>query len=183
MVQKWYSVEYELISSLIKQENHVRALATKLNKPHSTVLRKLHELSELGVVDYKIEGKNNVYFIKDNLIARRMVINSENYKLIKILTKHSWVSPLFKQILEECKCSLIILFGSYAKGLATENSDIDIFIETSDIKIKRHIEQLHHKLSVKIGKFNKDDLLIKEILKNHIIIRGIEEYYEKNRIS
>ena len=37
------------------------------------------------------------------------------------------------------------------------------------------------KLSIKIGKYDKSNLLIKEILKNHIIIIGVERYYEKNR--
>ena len=66
-----------------------------------------------------------------------------------------------------------------AKGLSKEDSDIDIYINTKDVKLKKKIEQISDLISVKIGLFNPEDLLIKEIIKNHVIIRGAEEYYDK----
>ena len=74
---------------------------------------------------------------------------------------------------------MIILFGSYAKFIPKEDSDIDIYIETTENKVKNKLQELNSKLSIKIGKFDKDSLLIKEIIKNHIVVRGVEEYYEK----
>ena len=75
---------------------------------------------------------------------------------------------------------MIILFGSYAKGNEKPDSDIDTYLETTDNKIKDKIKELNSKLSIKIGKFDLDSLLIKEIIKNHIILRGVEEYCERN---
>ena len=40
---------------------------------------------------------------------------------------------------------------------------------------------LDSKLSIKIGKYDKNNNLIKEIEKNHVIIKGVDEYYEKNK--
>lgn len=74
-----------------------------------------------------------------------------------------------------------VFFGSYAKGLAKKDSDIDIYVETTDKKIKQDLELLDSRLSVKIGKYNRENLLIKEIEKNHVIIKGVEEYYEKTQ--
>ena len=74
---------------------------------------------------------------------------------------------------------MIILFGSYAKFIPKEDSDIDIYVETTDKRIKENIQKINDLLSVKIGNFNKGDLLIKEIIKNHIIIQGGESFYEK----
>jgi hypothetical protein len=45
--------------------------------------------------------------------------------------------------------------------------------------LKQELEQLNSMLSVKIGEFDRSNPLIKEIEKNHIIIRGAENYYEK----
>ena len=41
------------------------------------------------------------------------------------------------------------------------------------------MKETNSKLSIKIGKFNTKSLLIKEIIKNHIIIRGLEDFYER----
>ena len=41
------------------------------------------------------------------------------------------------------------------------------------------VKETNSKLSIKIGKFDTKSLLIKEIIKNHIIIRGVEEFYER----
>jgi len=76
---------------------------------------------------------------------------------------------------------LAIIFGSYAKGLAHKDSDIDVYIETTNLQLKKDIEQLNTKLSVKIGKYNSTNILIQEIEKNHVIIKGVEQYYEKNK--
>jgi hypothetical protein len=65
--------------------------------------------------------------------------------------------------------------------LAKKDSDIDIYIDTKDSKIKEDIEHIDSKINVKIGNYNKDSTLIKEIEKNHVIIKGIEEYYEKSK--
>ena len=74
---------------------------------------------------------------------------------------------------------MIILFGSYAKGIPKLSSDIDIYLETNNSKIKTKIKEINSKLSIKIGKFDTKSLLIKEIIKNHVIIRGMEDFYER----
>ena len=71
-----------------------------------------------------------------------------------------------------------MVFGSYAKDTANSKSDVDIYIETEDKKIKTEIESISSKVSVKIGKYDKSSLLIKEIEDNHIIIKGVEKFYE-----
>ena len=74
---------------------------------------------------------------------------------------------------------MIILFGSYAKDNPKKDSDIDIYLETNDSKIRDKLKEINSKLSIKIGKFDAKSLLIKEIIKNHIIIRGLENFYER----
>lgn len=167
----------EILLALLKKESHGRELAKQLNTSLTRIQSNLNQLRNINILDYKTQGKNHVYFIKRNLTSKLYILNAENYKLAKLLIKNSELEPIFQDLIKT-KTSLIILFGSYAKGTNKKDSDIDIYIDTTDQKVKNEA-QFHHKLSIKIGKFNKEDLLIKEIIKNHIIIKGAEEFYEK----
>lgn len=71
------------------------------------------------------------------------------------------------------------LFGSYAKSMATESSDVDLLISTSASGMKFYdlIETLREKLCKKVDVLNKEQLkdnpdLTDEILKDGIKIYG-----------
>jgi predicted nucleotidyltransferase len=179
MVQNWDNIDFEIILRLIKGEVHLRELSKEIRIPHSTLSRRIFTLRKQLVLDYKLEGKNNTYFLKKNLITQKAIIMSENYKCIKILSKYPKLIPIFQDILEKSKCDLIILFGSYAKEDSYAESDIDIYIETTNTKEKETIQKINDSLSIKMGEFNTEDLLVKEIIKNHVIIKGAENYYEQ----
>ena len=179
MTQIKINYQYEIMLLLLKKEMHGREITKELKTSLTRVQSALNNLRNMNILDYKVEGKNHVYFIKKNLVSKSAILNAENYKLAKILDKHPELEPIFQDIISKSKCSLILLFGSYAKGNERKESDIDIYIETTNQTIKDYAQKIHGLLSVKIGKFNTDDLLIKEIIKNHAIIKGGEEYYEK----
>ena len=142
------------------------------------LFRKFKELYEENVFDYKEEGKNKIYFMKKTSEARAYIFMAENYKVLKSLRKYPNLRKVIEKIQNDSRIKLAIIFGSYAKASANKNSDIDIYIETEEKNIKKDIELLSSKVSVKIGKYNKDNLLIKEIEDNHIIIKGVEKFYE-----
>ena len=179
MTQNRDNIQNEIIISLLRAESHGRAIAERLNLPHASVQRALINLRKKNVIDFKQEGKNKVYFIKSTLIAKKQVYIAEHYRFTKLLERYPLLSPVIEDILKTANTNLIILFGSYAKFSAKKDSDIDIYIETENNKIKSRVESINSRINVKIGKFDKNSLLIKEIIKNHIIIKGIEEYYGK----
>ena len=179
MEQKSYKLE--IIKELLNNENYIRGLAKKLNTSHMNISRKLRELYKENVVDYKELGKNKVYFLKKTIEAKNYVFSAENYKLNKILKKYPYLRGIIEKIQKDKRINLALLFGSYAKEIAKQDSDIDIYIDTSNKKIKEEISLINSRLSIKIGKYNKDNLLIKEIEKNHVIIKGVEQYYERNK--
>ena len=179
MEQKDYKLE--IIGELLKGESHIRSLAKKLHTNHMAVLRKIRELYKENAVDFRKEGRNNVYFLKKSLEAKSYAFKLENYKLIKILRKYSGLRGIFEKIQKGKVIGLAVLFGSYAKGTAKQESDIDIYIETQSRKLKKEFSLLDTRLNLKIGKYDEKSLLIKEIEKNHVIIKGIEKYYEKNK--
>ena len=179
MVQNKNNLELEIILVLLKNKSHLREIARTLNESHSTILRKINELLKENVLDYKKEGKNKIFFIKDNLKAKNYVYSAEIHKLNSLLKKHPELSIILDDIKKDFSKGMIILFGSYAKGIPKKESDIDIYLETKDNNIKTKVKNINSKLSIKIGKFDTKSLLIKEIIKNHIIIRGLEDFYER----
>ena len=174
------NLDLEIIEVLLDSELHVRAIASKIGTNHMTVLRRLNELMDVNVLDCQTQGRNKVYFIKRNAEARSKIFMTELYKLSRILAKHPILRNIITKIQNEPDIKLAVIFGSYAKGTADKESDIDIFIETNDRKIKQSIEKLNTRLSVKIGMFEPKNILAREIIKNHVIIKGVEIYYEKN---
>ncbi len=170
---------FEVLLRLLKKEMHGRELAKELKTSLTRVQAILNELRQLNVLDYKTEGRNHVYFIKKNIVAKAHILNAENYKLVKLLRKYTFLEPLFREITEKYPETMILLFGSYAQFTPKDESDIDIYVDTIDKKIKEYVTTLHEKISTKIGDFNTEDLLIQEIIKNHIIIQGGERFYEK----
>lgn len=183
MNQKRVDLEFEITLRLLRVMAHGREISKCLKVPLSSVQRALSDLERKNIIDFKISGKNKIYFIKKNLCARRYVFSAENYKLLKLIENYPLLEPIFSEIIKVCDCSLVILFGSYAKFNAKKDSDIDVYIETSNRQVKKQVELIHSKLSVKTGLFDVNSLLIKEIMKSHVIIKGVEQYYEKIRFS
>ncbi len=179
MDQKRNNLELQIIALLVKTESHIRGIAQKLNESHSTVLRKLNHLKKENVIDSKIEGKNKTFFLKKNLLSQSYILQAELHQLTRILKKYPELGIIFEEILKKTTEKVIVLFGSYAKGLVKPGSDIDIYIETNNRNVKKTIEEIHSKINVKIGIFDTKSPLIREIIKDHIILRGIEDFYEK----
>jgi len=179
MVQNKNNLELKIVLILLKNEVHLREIARNLNESHSTILRKINELVKENILDYRKEGKNKIFFIKNNLKARNYIYSAEIHKLNSLLKKHPELSIILEDIKKDFPKGMIILFGSYAKGISKKDSDIDIYLETNNNKIKDKINEINSKLSIKIGQFDTKSLLIREIIKNHIIIRGLEDFYER----
>jgi predicted nucleotidyltransferase len=179
MVQNKNNLYLEIILALLMNKAHLREIARTLDESHSTILRKINELLKENVLDYKTEGKNKVFFIKNNLKAKNYVYSAEIHKLNKLLKKHPELSIILEDVKKNFQKGMIILFGSYAKEIAKRESDVDIYLETNDNMVKTKIKEINSKLSIKIGKFDTKSLLIREIIKNHIIVRGLEDFYER----
>ena len=172
-------MESEAMLLLLRKDAHLRSIAKQLGQSHSTVRRKLEFLVRENVLDYRTEGKNKIFFIKKTLQAKNYVFNAERYKLIKLLKKYKELDVVISELLKNSNEKLLILFGSYARFAAKPDSDIDIYILTKNKKIKQTLEALYTKIKVKFGPFDTSSPLIREIIKNHLILRGVEEFYDK----
>ncbi len=84
-----------------------------------------------------------------------------------------------QKVLSQNDVEYCYLFGSYAKGTATERSDVDLLVSTTitGIKFFDLIETLREELNKKVDVLNLEQLndnndLVKEILKDGIKIYG-----------
>ncbi|MFH1066126.1 MAG: nucleotidyltransferase domain-containing protein [Nanoarchaeota archaeon] len=179
MEQKDYNME--IVLALLKGKIHLREMAKRIGTNPMMVIRKMRLLAKGNIVDFAQEGKNKAYFLKTTAEAKAYVSMAEKYALLAALRKYPELRGITDKINADKRIELAILFGSYAKGIPKKDSDIDIYIETEDSNIKKELQFLDSKLSIKIGKYNKDNLLIREIDKNHVIIKGVEYYYEKSK--
>ena len=171
----------EIVLQLLREPMHLRALAEALKVNHMTIARKLAVLERDNIVDFTLEGKNKVYFLKRSIEGRNYAIVSEFYRQSQALFEYPVLRGVVRSILIANGISLALIFGSYAKHTSHENSDIDLFIESHDRELKKMLESQNYLLNVKTGPFDMNSPLIREIMSDHIIVKGVEDYFEKTK--
>ncbi len=176
------NITYQVCLILLRQKLHARAIAKILQINHTAILRTLKELTQKNVVDFTESGRNKTYHIKNTLEARNFVIASEIFRSRELLAKYPSLRKIIGSIQQNTKIKMATIFGSYAKGTAKQDSDIDIYIETKNNLLKKEVEAVDSKASVKIGLFDENSPLGKEIIENHVIIKGVEQFYESKSI-
>src|SRR3989338_5366217 len=149
MEQKDYKME--IINLLLHGNDHARSMAKKININHMTINRKLNELLNENVVDFNLIGRNQSYFLKHTAESLTFIKMAEYYKLLSFLRKYPQMRNIIEIIKNDKRISLAAIFGSYAKGVPSIESDIDLFIETQDSSIKKEYLLFDSKLSIKIG--------------------------------
>jgi len=158
-----------------------RDIANKLKMNQKTISNILNRLEKEDILKFSTEGKNKYYYLnKINPHIKDIIKLIEIDRKIKFIDNYKKFSSLFNK-LEEKTEGILIVFGSYANSSANNKSDLDIVIigKISDIT---ELEDLY-KIKINIvkidkNKFNKEDILIKEIIRNHIILKKVEEFIE-----
>jgi predicted nucleotidyltransferase len=151
-------------------------LAKLSNSPQRTVSRKLIDLEKKGLLKFKRDGKNKSYYLNlDSLLSFSLLQILENHKEIMFHINHPKLSLLLKELSLN---KSVILFGSYAKGRAKTNSDIDLVILDKENKqinsiIERYpyeINAFYFTLPHLKSMLKKGEPLAKEIIKDHIFL-------------
>ena len=163
------------------KEIYGRVIAQKLKMNQKTASNILNKLEKEGILKYSTEGKNKYYSLnKFNPEIRDVMKIVEIGRKNKFIHRHNKLKDLFYSLEKKAE-GILIIFGSYANFTNNKDSDLDIFI-ISNIK---EIEELEDLYKIKINavksskeKINKEDIFMKEIIKNHIIIKGVEEFID-----
>jgi predicted nucleotidyltransferase len=162
-------------------KNYGRKLASELKMNQKTVSNVLNSLEKQHILKFTQEGKNKYYYInKSNPFAKEIIKLIEINKKIIFLKEYNKLNNLFLEI-EKRSRGLVIIFGSYANLSSSKNSDIDIFA-MGKVDDTKDLEELYNiKINVinsSKDKFKLNDIFVKEIINNHIILKGVEEYID-----
>lgn len=186
MLTKVNDVDLRILSLFTKSYNkeyYIREVEKLLWISSRTALVTLAKLEKKGILESKIRGKIKTYSIKKSGLSREYFVLTEQYKKIQFLEKNH----LIKEVLEKAEDymhGMVIVFGSYAKGLQKNDSDLDIFIvgKYDEDKIKEVGKNYGIDINIKwypMKIFEKEintDILLKEVIENHIIIKGVEGF-------
>ena len=182
------SPKEKIIKNLIENKNlkSILALSSSVAVDYKNTYNIVNELSEI----ISKEKIGNTNLIKLNLVPSHEIYSVENKRTKEFLEKNPKLNIAKKYIEELGYPFLIVLvFGSYAKGTKTESSDIDIcIISDSKEKVKELRERLNLlSLRLEIHEFTTKEFVSMiektqsnvghEIVKNNIILYGIENYY------
>jgi len=121
---------------------HEREIVRRTGVSVGSVNQILKKLHEIGLVEKDKRGRTNFY---------KMNLKSPISRQLKVLFNVSALDDLVCKIREGSE--RIVLFGSCAEGTDVKNSDIDLFVFTSNVetvqrKISRYEERLDKRISL-----------------------------------
>ena len=102
----------EIVALLLKEDLHTRAIAERLASNHATILRKLRNLTEENIVDFRMEGKNKVFTLKRTIEGRNAAMIAEIYKQSSIVSRYPVLRGIVQTVQEMPAIPLAILDGS-----------------------------------------------------------------------
>ncbi len=189
MVIKVNNMDLKVLSLFTKgyeKEYYIREVEKILNISSRTALVTLAKLEKIGILESQTKGKIKTYIIRKSIISREFFLLTEQYKKIQFLEKNH----LIKEVLEKTDVFLegiVIVFGSYAKGIQKDDSDLDLFIVGKFDE--KNIKEVGKKYGININiksypkkifeKEINEDILLKEIVNNHILIKYAEKFVRR----
>ncbi|MFT4311598.1 MAG: nucleotidyltransferase domain-containing protein [Candidatus Woesearchaeota archaeon] len=186
MITKISEVEFAMLNLFTQgydKELYLREIEKHVPYSFRTVQVVMNRLEEKRVLKSKTKGKIKLYCIEENSLAKEYFILTEQYKRIQFFEKNPLIREVFDQI-QDSISGICILFGSYVKGLEKEESDLDVFVVGSYDEKKVIEIGINYGFSISIKSYPKkifdmkihDDILLKEVVKNHIIVAGNEGF-------
>ena len=186
MINKINNIQLETLSLFTKgydKEYYIREVARKLKVSPRTALITLAKLEKRGILESKTKGRIKFYSIRKSGLSREFMVLTEQYKKIRFLEKN----PLIREVLEKTDGfmkGIVIVFGTYAKGTQKGDSDLDLFI--AGRHDERRIKPFGKKYGIEVNVKNYpmkifekgigEDVLLREIAENHVIIRDAEGF-------
>jgi len=153
----------------------------------------LKRLEDVNILASVTKGRNLDYHLNlENGVVKYYIIIAEIFSSIRLIESRFIIKKLINDLSKQVDGS-IILFGSFAKGKETKNSDIDIMVLAENAHL--YSSQLFRAKVSGIGTgidreiniksidrdglaqgLQKRDPLISEVLDNHILLKGAEDF-------
>ena len=189
MITKVNDMDLRILSLFTKGydgEYYGREIEKLLEVSSRTSLVTLAKLEKKGILESKTKGKTKTYSIRKSILSREFFVLAEQYKKIKFLEDNHLVKEILEKS-DEFLQGVVIIFGSYAKGIKKDDSDLDLFIvgRHNENKIKEIGKKYGIDINVKsypMTFFEREidnDILIEEVAENHVIIKDIEGFVRR----
>lgn len=147
-----------------------------------TTATTLLQLEKQHILKSTTQGRNKLYtFNYDNKeLVLPIICAVEQIRTFTFFTRHPYIKAIISEIKPYIKGTGII-FGSYAKGIEKEDSDLDLYIlgEVNENKIQEISKMYNKVIDLKIYDRKTHDFLTQEVIKNHIFIKNTEQFVEK----
>jgi len=181
MYQKRYKI-LSLFTGNPRGRFYTRELSTKTGIATMTTQRLLKLMERENILKSKEEGKNKYFELNaDNPKTMMEILNAESFKTQEIMEAYKPIKSFVKGMPPE---PMIVIFGSYANGTARKDSDLDIMtVCDKAIDMPYHLVPYKiHEIKMTWQQFRqaleKSEPVIKEILKNHVILQRHSDFVE-----
>lgn len=169
----------------IRKSYTMHKLSKILNIPYASFYRTVKKMKDLLIIETIGKSKIIKLNINNPVVKAHLTVASDEER--KYYLKKQ---PIIKKIANELKTKkIIILFGSYAKGRQTQESDIDLLIINKDGKKSISFSKYELLYKKKINPIfvtkkefkkmlkDKEENVGKQALKNHVILNNPEEFW------
>jgi len=180
----------KLIKALIenKSPQSIMALSGSAVLDYKNTYNYVGDLTASGAIVQEAMGNTNL--IKLNLSPNQEIFSVEEKRTQEFLEKNPKLNVIKSYIKEiNYPFMIVLIFGSFAKGKNTSSSDIDLCIISDNKEKIKELWRMLNLLSLKIEiqEFTTKEFISMiekrqinlghEIVKNNIILYGIENYY------
>lgn len=158
-------------------------MAKLIGKSHVSLLPHLKEFEKSKILISKEIGRSRVYFLNlNNNQVREFLSFAEKKKTLELLNKEAFIKKVYDKFIDLNLAGALIIFGSYASGTQTEESDIDLFymgdLKEKEAKTIKDLGKAYskeiHLVSMSLKQFreqlSKQGALVKEVINSHIIL-------------
>ena len=199
---KLEKTDFEVLIFLIEnlnKEYSIKEISQNIKKSYVKTHNSITRLLKQRIIKENTKGRAR-YCSIDYINNLDIVCFINSQKAKNFLEKNKKISIIISDIMQNINFPdySLILFGSYAKGKADKHSDLDIAIivsekdkeeaERATKPVKRmssleiHFLEFTYKDFIEMLK-SKDNNVGKEIIKNFVIFKGGEQFYDCLRLS
>ena len=181
----------DLLARNTERKFTINEIAKSLEEYYSFVHRTVNKLIKDAVIIKEKAGKS--YLCSINLYTEKTIalVNlSEIEKKNDFYNSNKELKIILEDFVKSIESTItpisIVLFGSYAKCTTTKESDVDILlISKTKAGIDKIAKEIYAKYSKEINvivmssedfKRQKNNALIKEVIKDHYVLCGVEKF-------
>lgn len=189
--EKFDVSEYIIMASFFPDVNEktIKELGGRSGYSYERVYTTLKSLEEKGIVTGRMIGKTLSYELDLRKDAVELAfVHFSIVKKAKFAEKYPNASKAMKEFLSKVDADCVIVFGSYAKGEAKRESDMDILCVSGNENIEKIALSMRHKYNLRINPVlvnvadfknikSENPEFWNDLIEFGIILKGYEFFY------